>query len=86
MRFHRIISFLVVFIWMINLVSISASASGVDDDWNWSDSVNDYVFVPFSDLVSDAIISIDNVIDTVTDVMGQNAKDIFDFWAGFFCR
>lgn len=84
MRLRRFVAFFLVFVLMTNLISVRAFASSVDDDWNWSDSVNDYVLVPFSDLVSDAIVSVDNVFDTMGDVISQNFKDTLDFWSGLF--
>ena len=84
MRFRRFVAFFLLFVLMANLISVRAFASSLDDDWNWSDSVNDYVLVPFSDLVSDAIVSVDDVFDTLGDVLAQNFKDTLDFWSGLF--
>lgn len=68
--------FLAVFCF-VSGVSPKASAS-------WADIVNDYSIVPFTDFVVDVLQGADKVGDSMTDIMGENFRNILDFWTGLF--
>lgn len=69
-------SFLAVFCF-VSGVSPKASAS-------WADIVNDYSIVPLTDFVVDVLQGVDKVGDAMTDIMGENFRNILDFWTGLF--
>lgn len=82
MRIRRLLSLVLVFALTLCFVSVPAYAA--EDNGNWSDDINDYVIVPFTDLVNDGLNAIDSVSDTMTGIMGQNFLDTVEFWSRFF--
>lgn len=82
MRIRRLLSLVLVFALTLCFVSVPAYAA--EDDWNWSDPINDFVVVPFTDLVNDGLNAMDSVGDTLTGIMGQNFLDTAEFWSQFF--
>ena len=82
MHIRRFLSLVLAFALTLCVVPVSAYAA--EDDWNWSDSVNDHVIVPFADLVNNGLNALDSVGDTMTEIMGQNFLDTVEFWSQFF--
>ncbi|WP_130871286.1 hypothetical protein, partial [Intestinimonas massiliensis (ex Afouda et al. 2020)] len=69
--------FMAAFCLIVGVFPVHATAS-------WADTVNDYVIVPWTDLVVDVLQSSDEIRDTMINIMGDSFRDIFDFWSDLF--